>query len=301
MDLKTLPAVLLRRWYIVLLVIGCTVGTTFFVAAKVGPTYEAQASVLVFPPVATVQRDAETVTQGNPYLALDGVGQARDIVIRELTSKKTADEFDTLYPGTTFEATPDVMNNAPIILITVESPTGSTAVKGASELVARVPLILKQLQEGLGLDKNSVITSRPLTADQRPESLHKNQIRAAVVAAVVTLGLGLLAVGFLDGVLTDRKKKVSVKPPNSVESRGLAGAPPSAATSSDNLGSSAIQRKFENAQARPVGSLSTRLRPRSSGSRVASNAPDGAPSNAHGPNDRTKVGSHGTAGSVQRR
>ncbi len=206
MELKVIFSVLARRWYFVILAILCTVGATFFVANKVGPTYEAQGAVLIFPPVATVERGAETVTQGNPFLALDGVSQARDIVIRELTSKETADEFDRHYPGTTYVATPDVMNNAPIILITVESPAVDTAVDGVSNIMGLVPTTLTKLQEGLGLDSNSVITSKPLIADQRPESVHKDQIRAAVLAAVVTLGFGLLVIGLIDGLLSGRRR-----------------------------------------------------------------------------------------------
>lgn len=284
MDLKAISAVLLRRWYLVLVVIGCTVGATYFVAERVGPTYEAQGAVLVFPPVATVQRGAETVTQGNPYLALDGVSQARDIVIRELTSKKTADDFDLLFPGTTFEATPDVMNNAPIILITVESPGAATAVAGVADLMGRVPATLTALQAGLGLDENSVITSKPLIADQRTEAIYKDQIRAAVVAAVVAAGLGLLAIGLLDGILTGRqKKKRSAKPANRP-----ANNPPGSTdiTTIDvgGLGSPAVARRPDNVRSGgSAGVASTRLRPRSP---VTS---------------RTKNGSHSMADPAQRR
>lgn len=303
MDLKTILAALVRRWYLVLLVIGFSVGATLFVAAKVGPTYEAQGAVLVFPPVATVQRGAKEVTQGNPYLALDGVSQARDIVIRELTSKKTADEFDIFYPGTTFEATPDVMNNAPIILITVESPAADTAVTAVSELMARIPTTLTGLQKGLGLDSNSVITSKPLIADEQPEPLHKEQIRAAVVAAVLALGLGLLVIGLLDGLLTGRlKKKASVKLPETNLPSDLVGRQRSATADRKDLDNSTVSERLETVEhARPAGVASTRLRPRSPAPTAAAVPVYGGARHGQSSDDRTRNGSHSTADPAQRR
>ena len=65
MELKVILGALARRWYFVILAILLTVGATLLVASKVGPTYEAQGAVLIFPPVATVQR-APRLSPGQP-------------------------------------------------------------------------------------------------------------------------------------------------------------------------------------------------------------------------------------------
>lgn len=308
MDLKAIWAVLARRWYLLILVIGCTVGATFFVTTKVGPTYEAQGAVLVFPPVATVQRGAEQVTQGNPYLALDGVSQARDIVIRELTSKSTADDFETTFPGSTYEATPDVLNNAPIILITVESAGEGSSIDGVTNLTARIPTTLTALQSGLGLDANSVITSRNLTLDNRPDVLHKDQIRAAVVAAVVTFGLGLLAIGLLDGLLTSqRTKRNSVNLPESPTATNGAVLPAALAHSfvGDPIAHVAPQRGEKEKTVKPAGVAATRLRPRSpapsAAAAVATDHPNGSPRGEIPQGRSSRSGSRSMADPAQRR
>ena len=289
MELKVFWAVLRRRWYFVLVAIACTVGATVLVAAKVGPTYEAQGAVLVFPPVTTVQRGAESVTQGNPYLALDGVGQARDIVIRELTSKAAGDQFVQQFPGSTYEATPDVMNSAPIILITVESPSADTAVSGVASLMDRVPTTLTNLQAGLELDANSEITSKPLIADQRPESVHKDQIRAAVVAAVVTLGLSLLAIGLIDGLLTGRRGKRAAGTP-----QGTRGADQSDQSASPGPpGRRSAQRAVAEHATEPTkvatstGLAASRMRPRPTPATVGTPSANGASSHKADAEGRT--------------
>lgn len=219
MELKVFVATLLRRWYLVALVFLATVGATLLVFNRIGPTYTAEGAVLIFPPVATVQRANESVTEGNPYLELGGVNQARDIVIRGLTSKATADMFGGQYPGLSYEATTDVTNSAPIIVLTVESDSASTAVEAVATLMDIVPATLNELQAGLDLDADSEITSRPLIEDQRPEVVRKEQIRAAIVAGVAVLGLGLLLVGLYDALLTGRVGKRSRKKGSSVADR----------------------------------------------------------------------------------
>ena len=120
-----------RRWYLVLALAVLTVGATFLVAQRVGETYEATGTVLVFPP-SQAEDPTGAMTQENPYLALGGVNQARDVVVRALTSKKIADEFGETYPsGTTFEIAPDFTNSAPIILFTVEARDTRRGHRGA--------------------------------------------------------------------------------------------------------------------------------------------------------------------------
>lgn len=207
MRLKDFWATLVRRWYLALFVVVLAGASTYYVVDTVGPTYEAEGSVLVFPPVATVQRQTEVQTQGNPYLVLNGVSLARDIVIRSLTSKSTLDEIANQYPDSTFDATPDFTNSAPIILITAKANSAAEATAALAAVMDLVPKTLADLQSGLDLPNDAEITSRPLIADTDPDAVHSGQIRAGIVAAAVALGLGLLMVGLLDGLLTGRPGK----------------------------------------------------------------------------------------------
>ena len=206
MRLKEFWATIGRRWYLVLVAILLSAGATVVAVEKVGPTYQVEGAALIFPPTAKVERDAQAMTVGNPYLALDGVTLARDIVIRSLTSKSVADQIAEQIPGSTFEATPDVTTNAPIINVTVEASSADDAAKTLTAVLGRIPEILTELQAGLDLDQTSVITSQPLIADTMPVVLHKDQIRAGVAVLAAALGLSLLMIGLLDGLLLGRKR-----------------------------------------------------------------------------------------------
>lgn len=205
--LKEFWSTVVRRWYLVLVAILLSVGATAVVVDRVGPTFQVDGAALIFPPTAKVERGAQAATVGNPYLALDGVTLARDIVIRSLMSKSVADQIDEQIPGATFEATPDVMTNAPIINVTVEAPSSEDAAKTLSAVLERIPGILTELQAGLGLDQGDLITSQPLIANPEPDVVRKGQIRAGVVSIAAALGLSLLMIGLLDGLLLSRKRR----------------------------------------------------------------------------------------------
>ena len=204
MELRVFWATLVRRWYFVVAALAFTVGATFLVVSMVGPTYEAEGLVLVFPPVATVQRETQLQAQGNPYLVLSGVGQARDIVIRQLMSKSMQEQLAEQSPGSSYEAIPDNMNSAPVILLTVDADSASTATSALAVVMDHVPVTLADLQGGLNLPADALITSKPLIADPQPYVVRKGQIRAGIIAGVAMLGLSLLVIGLIDGILTAR-------------------------------------------------------------------------------------------------
>lgn len=202
MELKVFWRTLRRRWYLTVVVLALMVGGTAYVVRDVGPTYKAEGSALVFPPASSVKADGGVKTAGNPYLELAGVNQARDVVIRTLKSRTVQEEWAEDFPDMEYEATPDFTNSAPIILFTVEGGTSESSAAGLDDLMSRVPAILLDLQDGLGLEEQSYVTARKLTQDATPAVVRKSQIRAGLVAGVGIGGLGLMLLALVDSLLT---------------------------------------------------------------------------------------------------
>jgi len=218
-------ATLRRRWYFLLIALLCTATATYITVDNVGPTYEAKGAVLLIPPVTTVQKN-ESNTVGNPYLLLDGLGQIRDIVISTMLAQATHDELcqprpdDPTYesmraelcrphPSVTYEVTEDFTNRAPIILITVEAKSQTNLATALRAALDRVPIILTDLQAGLKVGADAEITSTVIVADEKPDIVRKNQIRAGIAVGAVTLALSLLIIGLIDGLLAARRSKRS--------------------------------------------------------------------------------------------
>lgn len=207
MELKVFWRAVRRRWYVTVVVVALTLAAAAYVVVDVGPDYEAEGSTLVFPPASSTRTQGELKTVGNPYLELAGVSQARDVVIRTLQSRNVQDDWSSRFPGMSFTATPDFTNSAPIILFTVEGGTSDGTAAALDDLVARVPVILRNLQDGLGLNEQDYVTSRTLTKDARPEVVRKTQVRAGLLATAVAGGLGLMLLALVDSLMTARARR----------------------------------------------------------------------------------------------
>ena len=205
MEMSVLWSSLRRRWYLVLALLVLTLVAMFLVTQRVGKTYEATGTVLVFPPSQSSAPDGSR-SQENPYLTLGGVNQARDVVVRALTSKKVSDEFGKTYPvGTSFEIVPDYTNSAPIILFTVEGSDPAVATDALESLVSLVPVELSNLQSGLDLPEAERVASTVLTQDEKPQATNKAMIRSAILAGAGVSGAGLMLIALLDSLLLGRR------------------------------------------------------------------------------------------------
>jgi hypothetical protein len=189
----------------VLALLVLTLGAMYVVTQRVGKTYEATGTVLVYPPSQSSMPDGSS-TQENPYLTLSGVNQARDVVVRALTSKKVSDEFGETYPlGTSFEIVPDYTNSAPIILFTVEASDPKVATDALESLVSLVPVELGDLQAGLDLPEAERVASTVLTQDETPQATNKAMIRSAILAGAGVSGAGLMLIALVDSLLLGRR------------------------------------------------------------------------------------------------
>lgn len=182
-------------------------GGTFLVFDRVGPTHEVEASVLLFPPIRAVEQSDTSVTQGNPYLYLGGLNPARDVLVRKMTSQTVRDALAKNHPEADYEMVPDISTAGPVINLSVSAPTPSEAVAALDALLEQVPEALEELQKGLGITSSAMITSRSLAVAQRPEVVHKAQLRASIVTAAGIMTVAVLAIGLLDGLLLARRTR----------------------------------------------------------------------------------------------
>lgn len=207
MEMNAFWAALLRRWHLTLAGLGLAIAVTMLIVTNIGPTYKAEGSQLLFPPITTTTSGRAIETQGNPYLMLGGLNQARDIVIRALNSRSVGEQFAQKEPLAKYDVTPDFATSGPIIVIDVSAPSPAAATAGLKTAMGMVPGTLQNLQSGLKLPSSAFITSRQLTSDKVPEIVRSSQIRIGIVVGVVIMGTVLLLLGLLDGLLKSRPSK----------------------------------------------------------------------------------------------
>lgn len=176
-----------RRW--LLLVVGflMTVGLSGAAYGLFKPTYEITGTVLLLPP-----QSSSSSGDTNPYLRLDGLRQAVDLVGFSLSDQATQQEFKAISKDVEFTVQADVRTNSPVLVIDVKDDTPADALRIRDILVARAPLRLEAMQKALGVSASDRVTTTVLTLDVEAVEVGKNRLRAAVVAACVGLGLTLL-------------------------------------------------------------------------------------------------------------
>ncbi|MDQ4110810.1 MAG: hypothetical protein M3306_06885 [Actinomycetota bacterium] len=204
MELSAVWGALARRWYLVIVSLGLTVVAVVVMMGRVGPSYTAQGTLLLFPPEGTT-RAGERI-EGNPYLSLGGLNPARDILIRAMTSRTARADVAKSHPGVGYEMYADMAVSGPIIVVEVTGPSDEATIGALNTLFTTVPSVLSDLQTDLGIKRREYITVQELTIDETAQEVTKDQLRAGIVAGAGVMVGGLLGIGLLDGLLLSRSR-----------------------------------------------------------------------------------------------
>lgn len=204
MELSAVWGALARRWYLVIVSLGLAVAAVVVMMGRVGPSYTAQGTLLLFPPDGST-RAGERV-EGNPYLSLGGLNPARDILIRAMTSKTSRANLEKSHPDVGYEMYADMAVSGPIIVVEVTGASDQDTISALNDLFKTVPGVLADLQSDLGIKRREYITIQELTIDETAEEVTKDQLRAGIVGGAGVLVGGLLGIGLLDGLLLSRSR-----------------------------------------------------------------------------------------------
>lgn len=200
MYMRDLWTTLARRWVLTLFCLAASGALVFLVAAKVPPTYESTADVVLVPP-----KSAEDPT-ANRYLSLSGLRQAVDVLTRSLGSDRTVSQIREKAPAGTFETAADFTTSAPIVIVTVKAPTADQAQELLDAVIAQVPVSLDALQKSVQIATKDQITPQVVAEDEKPLAVNKKQVRAIGAVLALALLASAMLVAAADNLLLRRKR-----------------------------------------------------------------------------------------------
>jgi hypothetical protein len=198
MWLRDMISSLWRRWYVIVALLLITVGLCFLVKQSVPSTYRAHANLVLMPSTSTVG------PEGNPFLALMGMGQALDILSVEVSASNSAEPFLRSYPGVSYVAEPDRGSSGSIIRVTVEGDNAERIIPALEDVVALVPKTLTAMQDEQKVPAASRIGLMTLVVDETPTEDSKAKSLAMISAASGGIALSILLTGFVDGRMLAR-------------------------------------------------------------------------------------------------
>ena len=204
----------MRRWRLGLLGILGTVGLCFAVMNVVGPTYTANAYILLTPPPVEASP--------NPYLTLGGIQPLTDVVARAMASDTTLAQMRQSGLSGSYTVARDISTNGPVLGVKTTATSAAAALKDLSLVVSMAGPELDQLQAAQSVPTKARVTPRVVSQDTVASASHKSQIRALVVGAVA----GLLATGLgaclLDVLLLRRRDRADARARAAVSSEPMA-------------------------------------------------------------------------------
>lgn len=199
MDLRDFGTTLARWWYLAIATLLLAIGAGIGMYKAAGPTYTANSTVLLLPPKAVLvqaQEDKKNYAPNNPLLYLSSLTDARDVLVRHLSSTDVTDELAKKAPDATLTVTGDLTSGSPLILVKSEGPTEKAALDGMKAVDDMVPGTLKSLQDEMKIADLQRINSLEVTEDTKATPESKKQIMSGAVgfAGVTLLGLATIAV-----------------------------------------------------------------------------------------------------------
>ena len=203
MQLSDTIAALIRGWYVMAIGLLVTAVVGWTVYQMVPTKYEASGSLLLMPSEATVG------VEGNPFLSLNGMVDARDVLLRRADSKDNRANVLDQVKDSDYTIGADPTTLSPIVAIQAQSRTPEAAISLLNAVLLTVDQHLNSMQNELGVPAHRKIKTRVLVADQSAAPNTKSQLRAAIATVAGGIVGTFILTGLLDGILTRRHQRMA--------------------------------------------------------------------------------------------
>lgn len=176
-----------RRRRLAALAIVASLCVAFSMFTVVRPTYESKAQVLFVPSLREPGIDGPT----NPFLSLGGsVAIVASIVQAQVSDDATAAQLQQAGNTARYEVAPNLLENAgPVLLVNTSGTSKASSKSTLSAVIEAIKADLSTLQVNQEVRQEYRVTSVVLTSSAEPEVVRKAQVKATILALVVSLTL----------------------------------------------------------------------------------------------------------------
>lgn len=201
MQLSDTIAILTRRWYVLLIGL-CLTAVVGWSAYQAVPTkYEATGSLLLMPSTDTVG------TEGNPYLYLNGMTDARDVLLLRSGSTENREAVIGDHAETDYTLTSDPTTQSPIVSAVAQSSTPEAAMAVMDAALNNVRQNLRTMQDELELPEGQRLSARLLVLDESATPSRTTAWRVAIMAGGIGVLGTLMMTGLIDNALLRRRER----------------------------------------------------------------------------------------------
>jgi uncharacterized protein involved in exopolysaccharide biosynthesis len=192
MDFTATLQVLIRRWYVVIVMLALAAGATFAAGMQVAPQYRATGSVILVP-ASQATGDAKPASGTNPWSG--ALGTTASAISRVVTSPVVAQEV-ALRGGTASYQVGTGVTASPIVDVIATGATPTEAIRTVEEVTAALRDELSRREDEAGAPKETWITVQDLTlpthASQLLGSRTRVMLAVGALGLVATIGMAML-------------------------------------------------------------------------------------------------------------
>jgi hypothetical protein len=207
MDLLTIIAILIRRWYVFFSIIALTGIGLLLITPHLRPEYQASGSLLLVGPKKVTQlfQGKPTEIGVNPLL---GAGQPLMATSATLASDASSPSVreGIKDSGAVLDYTITVDSHAPIITVVDRAKRPSAAIEAVGTLLARMSTRLATLQHEVGAPSDELVDSKVLNGPSGTTVLTSSKNRTLILLAFAGLLLATSASLTVDGIITGRRR-----------------------------------------------------------------------------------------------
>lgn len=207
MDLLGLLMVLVRRWYVFVLVMAVTVASLVYVYPRLNTDYQATGSLLIAPPNSQQMfiNNQPIQVPVNPLLASSyAVLGAATTLAAEGNSDAEKQLMRTTY-GLTYTIVVDSV--APLITVQGTAQSNDAVIQGVGALLGFFGDQLNVLQKELAAPANALITSKVVIDPQIAVASSNGRYKTLLIVAFVGLLVACSLSFILDGIMVSLTRR----------------------------------------------------------------------------------------------
>jgi len=205
MGVREILAALTRRWYIVVVGLAVAIAGGWYVYDSNPPDYAARGLVLLLPP----EGNTPEAVGSNPFLSLGGLELTARVVVATYSSTSFSEEVEAISPDAEVEVSMDESTRGGVIAIDVKDKGEEAALSMLDYVTGTVSERLQGLQDEVGVQESSAVTSMVLAMDTVAEPDYQSLIRLLVIVVGGSIAGALIIALILDLALERRRRRGS--------------------------------------------------------------------------------------------
>ena len=201
MDLLSMLGILVRRWYVFLLILAVTAAGLAYLYPRLKPDYQATGALFLSPPNSVIQVIQTQPTQipVNPLLANQTSILGLASTLANAGDSQAEKQLMASQYGLTYTIVVD--SHAPLITVQGSAQTQDGAITGVEALLQYLSDQLNQIQQLVGAPPNQLVTSKVLYSPQTAVASNSSRYKTLLILGFVGLLVASSLAFIVDGIV----------------------------------------------------------------------------------------------------